>query len=335
METLDALILRMNQQLEKLLAERAAITSPLDDAIDKLNEKRDVLISSDESCSQTSGTVPIDVIKALVSACTSDNCNAFARSQRVVYKANCSLSSIRSGRGVSLLHSAARFGSVNLVKQMLEAEPDLLGLLDDRGRDALLLSVLYRHLPVFQALSRSKDCSYSHQSLPFLNNCLHFIAHAGLLSFAREIFGSHRAHSTGTAPAPSEPKLHLAMTQFNKDGLTPIHIMAVRLDTDMIALASSVNPEWLDNDTAAGMNIIDVAIASDASLISPRACFLFLCSVVQLHTQALTFFLIAASNRYKYTGALAKCDGALLAQVPPPPPPPPHLTLHLLPLLFV
>ncbi len=84
-----------------------------------------------------------------------------------------------------------------------------------------------------------------------------------------------------------------------------------------------MNPRWLDASTATGSNIIDIAITSEYGLMSPRACFAFICAVAQLHSPARDQFLLAASNRYKHTGVLARCDGAQLAHVRMPTPPPP------------
>ena len=283
--------------------------SPLDDEIERLTQQRDSI----KTHSKVAVGVPDDAYAALVAACASDSTNAFARAGRLLFKANVSLSSVRSDRKVSLLHTAARFGSVKIAAQLLTSDPTMGSFLDDLGRDALMVSVLYGQFQVFSILARIEDCSYAHQSLPFLNNCLHNIARFGLISFSREILNVHRANA---------PRVHLAMSQYNKDGLSPIHVMAARLDIEMVTQSFTVNPQWLDFCTATGMNIIDVAINSEDALLSPRLCFAFICAIAQLHPPALEQFRLAASNRYKHTGALTRCDGALLASVRPPPPPP-------------
>lgn len=313
----------LSRQLEQLLAKKAAITSPLDDEIKQLAQKIDGLkppagfaVPSIEA-----DLVSNDVLVALVAACASDNTNAFARAGRLLFKANVKISSIRSERKLSLLHTSSRFGSVKILNQMLESEPNLLNILDDLGRDALMMSVLYRQLHAFHILARCKDSSYAHQSLPFHNNCLHIIAQCGLISFARELLNTQRSN---------ESRVQVAMTQYNSDGLYPIHIMAARLDTEMITQAASVNSQWLDAFTATGMNIIDMAITCRDGMLSPRACFAFICSMVRLHPPLLEQFLLAASNRYRHTGVLARCDGALLAHVQPPYPSPPSLNLQFM-----
>jgi hypothetical protein len=67
------------------------------------------------------------------------------------------------------------------------------------------------------------------------------------------------------------------------------------------------------------MNIIDVAVTGEDGLLQRRPCFTFICAMAQLHPPVLEQFLLAASNRYKHTGTLSRCDGALLANVHPPP----------------
>jgi hypothetical protein len=316
----------LSQQLEQLRAKKAAITTPLDDEIQMLTQKLDALKptvnQSDASKETEPEAVASDVVAALVAACASDNLNAFARAGRLVFKANAKLSSVRSDRRLSLLHTSARFGSVKTVQQLLDADPTTLNILDDLGRDALTMSVLYRQLHVFHILARLKDSSFAHQSLPFLNNSLHFIARSGLISFAREILNTTRGQ---------EARVEVAMLQYNKDGLLPIHIMAARLDIEMIKQAHSVQPQWLDACTATGTSVIDIAITGEHGLMSPRDCFAFVCEITRLHSPAEEQFLLAASNRYKHTGALARCDGALLAYVTPPPPPPPPPPLLLPP----
>ena len=302
-------------QLEQLRAKKAAITTPLDDEIQMLTQKLDALKptvnQSDASKETEPEAVASDVVAALVAACASDNLNAFARAGRLLFKANAKLSSVRSDRRLSLLHTSARFGSVKTVQQLLDADPTMLNILDDLGRDALTMSVLYRQLHVFHILARLKDSSFAHQSLPFLNNSLHFIARSGLISFAREILNTTRGQ---------ESRVEVAMLQYNKDGLLPIHIMAARLDIEMIKQAHSVQPQWLDACTATGTSVIDIAITGEHGLMSPRDCFAFVCEITRLHSPAQEQFLLAASNRYKHTGALARCDGAMLAYVTPPPP---------------
>jgi hypothetical protein len=300
----------LSQKLEQLLAKKAAIANPLDEEILQLSQKIHGLKNSagvgithvDE------GVVPNDVLVSLIAACASDNVNAFARAGRVLFKANVKLSSLRSDRKLSLLHTAARFGSVKITGQLLESEPNLLNILDDLGRDALMISVFYRQLHVFHILARNSDSSFAHQSLPFHNNCLHTIAQFGLISFARELLNVHRANQS---------RVQVAMTQYNSDGLHPVHIMAARLDTELVSQVAAVNPEWLDTYTATGMNIIDVAVTCKDGLLSPRGCFDFICNIVRLRPTLLEQFLLAASNRYKHTGILARCDGALLAHVHP------------------
>lgn len=299
----------LNQQLEQLRTKKALITSPLDDEIEKLTQKL-VALKPDEAAhgSDALSTHQEDPesFDAVIAACASDNPNAFARAGRLLFKSNIKLSSVRSDRKLSLLHTCARFGSVKVLNQLLDSEPVMFSFLDDFGRDALIVSVLYRQLHVFHILSRLKDCSYAHQSLPFLNNCLHDIARFGLVSFSREIFNTNRGH---------DPRIQLAMSQCNKDGLHPLHVMAARLDVEMITQAFAVNPQWLDQSTATGMNIFDVVIASEDAMQYPRLCFSFICSVSQMHPPAREQFLLAGSNRYKHSGALLRCDGALLAFV--------------------
>jgi hypothetical protein len=311
MSALDNQVDFLNKQLERLLAKKAAITSPLDDEIEQLSQQIDNLkpLASIPIPSIEAGVISNDVLVALVAACASDNTNAFARAGRLLFKANVKISSIRGDRNLSLLHTSARFGSVKIASQMLESEPNLLSILDDLGRDALMVAVLYRQLHVFHILARNKDCSFAHQSLPFLNNCLHTIAQSGLISFARELLNVQRGN---------ESRVQVAMSQYNADGLHPIHIMAARLDTEMITHAASINPQWLDAHTATGMGIIDIAITCQDGMLSPRACFSFICSIVRLHAPLLEQFLLAASNRYRHTGILSRCDGALLAHVQPP-----------------
>jgi hypothetical protein len=338
MDAPDDQVDALSKQLEQLLAKKAAITSPLDAEIEKLSQKIDELkpCTALPISSSVSGVVSNDVLVALVAACASDNTNAFARAGRLLFKANVTLSSIRSDRKLSLLHTSARFGSTKIVSQILESDPNLLSLLDDLGRDALLLSVLYRQLHVFHVIARIKDCSFAHQSLPFHNNCLHTIAQFGLVSFARELLNAQRGNDS---------RVQVAMSQYNSDGLRPIHIMAARLDTEMIKQAASVNPLWLDACTATGANIFDIAVTSQDGLLSPCSCFAFICEIAKTHPPLLEQFLLAASNRYKHTGIIARCDGALLAHVrhplsfpfpphaPPPHHPPPSLPFHF-PFLF-
>jgi hypothetical protein len=299
----------LHQQLEQLRTKKALITSPLDDEIEKLTQKL-VALKPDEAAPgsdvlSTHHEEPTS-FDAVVAACASDNSNAFARAGRLLFKSNIKLSSVRSDRKLSLLHTCARFGSVKVLNQLLDSEPVMLSFLDDFGRDALIVSVLYRQLHVFHILSRFKDCSYAHQSLPFLNNCLHDIARFGLVSFSREILSTNRGN---------DPRIQLAMSQCNKDGLQPLHVMAARLDVEMITQAFAVNSQWLDQSTATGMNVFDVAIASEDAMQYPRLCFSFICSVALMHPPAREQFLLAGSNRYKHSGALLRCDGALLAFV--------------------
>jgi len=250
MDVIENPVDHLNQQLERLRAKKAAVTSPLDDEIEKLTQQRDALKTDTISSSKVAEAVPTDVHQALVAACAADNTNAFARAGRLLFKANASLSSVRSDRKLSLLHTAARFGSVKIAGQLLTTDPGMSSFLDDLGRDALMVSVLYRQLHVFSILARIDDCSYAHQSLPFLNNCLHTIARFGLISFAREILNTHKGNTS---------RVHLAMSQYNRDGLNPVHVMAARLDVEMITQSFTVNPQWLDACTATGTNIIDVA----------------------------------------------------------------------------
>jgi hypothetical protein len=322
MDATDDQVDALSKQLQQLLAKKAAVTSPLDAEIQKLSQKIDELqpCTALPVSSSVLGAVSNDVLVALVAACASDNTNAFARAGRLLFKANVTLSSIRSDRKLSLLHTSARFGSIKIVSQILESDPSLLNVLDDLGRDALLLSVLYRQLHVFHVIARMKDCSFAHQSLPFHNNCLHTIAQFGLISFARELLNTQRG---------SDSRVQVAMSQYNSDGLRPIHIMAARLDTEMTKQAASVNPLWLDACTATGANIVDIAVTSHDGLLSPCSCFAFICEIAKTHPPLLEQFLLAASNRYKHTGLIARCDGALLAHVrhplflPPPNLPPP------------
>jgi hypothetical protein len=308
---------QIRQQIEQLRTRKAVFSTPIDDEIEKLSH----LLENDSAHAAHTARVDSlpsnqaeslagDAMEMLVTACASDSLNAFARARRLLFKANIQLSSVRSDRNISLLHTAARFGSVKILNQLLDSEPGMFGILDDLGRDALAVSVLYRQLHVFHILSHIKDCSYANQSLPFLNNCMHSVARFGLISFAREILNTNRGN---------EPKVQLAMSQYNKDGLLPIHIMAARLDIEMVTQAFCVNPLWLDACTAAGANIIDIAVTGECALMSPHNCFDFICAVAQLHPPAQEQFLLAASNRYKHTGVLARCAGALLALVRRPP----------------
>jgi hypothetical protein len=303
----------IRQQIEQLRAKKAVVSSPIDDEIEKLTQQLESGLSHaaltstvDSLPSNQAEPLAGDALGTLIAACASDSLNAFARARRLLFKANIRISSVRSDRNISLLHTCARFGSVKILNQLLDSEPGIFGIIDDLGRDALTVSVLYRQLHVFHILSQSKDCSYAHQSLPFLNNCLHSIARFGLFSFAREILNTNRGN---------EPKVQLAMSQYNKDGLLPIHIMCARLDIEMITQAFCVNPQWLDACTATGANIIDMAVTGERGLLSPSDCFDFICAITQLHPPAKEQFLLAASNRYKHTGVIARCSGALLALV--------------------
>jgi hypothetical protein len=227
---------RIGQKLEELRAKKALVTSPLDDEIEKLTQQL-VALNPDAAAPSEALTQaqPLagDVLATLISACASDNTNAFARARRLLFKENVSVSSVRSDRQLSLLHTCARFGSVKILNQLLDSEPGMVTMIDDLGRDALAVSVMYRQSQIFHVLSKIKDCSYALQSLPFLNNCLHSIARFSLFSFAREILNTSRGN---------EARIQLAMSQYNKDGLQPIHVMAARLDADMIAQAYVLHP---------------------------------------------------------------------------------------------